>query len=124
MTMYPKGKNLIRITALLLLSSVVFAIGEKTFTWTPPTQYDDGSNLPQSEIASYDIECDGALLANILNVPLDTDTYQAPSGTFAVGSHSCVAYTWSIDGVRSVASNATNFTVAPGVPNPPILAVQ
>ena len=115
-----------RLLLILLLMPLTFAwaVGEKTFTWTPPTQYDDGSALPQSEIASYDIECDGGLLVNVPNVPLDTDTYQAPPGTFSVGTHECVAFTVSTDGVRSIASNPVNFTVAPGTPNPPIFAVQ
>ena len=113
-------RTIINVTALLLLSSVVFAVGEKTFRWEPPTEYSDGTPLPQSEIASYDIECDGSLLANVPNTPLDTDSFFAPPGTFAVGSHTCVAYTWSTEGVRSVASNPVNFTVAPGTPGPPI----
>ena len=117
-------KRLTALAALLLLSTMVFGLGEKTFTWTPPTQYEDASPLAQSEIASYDIECDGALLTSVQNVPLDTDQYLAPPGTFAVGDHSCVAYTVTTDGVRSAPSNTVNFTVAPGTPNPPVLAVQ
>lgn len=109
---------------LLLLSPLVFAIGEKTFDWTPPTQYEDASPLPQSDIASYDIECDGSLLVNVPNAPLNTDSYQAPPGTFAVGTHSCVAFTVTTEGVRSQPSNTVNFTVAPGVPNAPVFAVQ
>lgn len=112
------------LLALLLVSPLVFAVGEKTFEWTPPTEYEDATPLPQSEIASYDIECDGTLLVNVPNVPLSTDEYQAPPGTFAVGNHSCVAYTITTEGVRSQPSNAVNFTVAPGVPNPPVFAIQ
>lgn len=110
--------------ALVLLSPLVFAIGEKTFDWTPPTEYVDATPLPQSEIASYDIECDGALLTNVPNAPLDTDQYIAPPGTFATGDHSCVAYTITTEGVRSDASNPVNFTVAAGKPNPPVLVIQ
>ena len=110
---------------LLLCSPLVFALGEKTFTFTPPDQYEDGTPLPQSDIASYDIECDGALLANLPNVPLNTDTYQAPQGTFATGDHACQAFTVTTEGVRSGPSNTVNFTVAPGVPSPPTsFAVQ
>ena len=82
------------LLTLLLVSPLVFAIGEKTFTFIPPSEYeltqdqiDNGlpaSPLPQSAIASYDIECDGSLLTNLPNVPLNTDTYQArdfPQGT-------------------------------------------
>jgi len=108
------------LLTLLLISPLVFAIGEKTFNFTPPTTYDDGTPLPQSAIASYDIECDAALLVNLLNEPLNTDTYQAPPGTFATGDHACQAFTITTEGVRSGPSNTVNFTVAPGVPSPPI----
>lgn len=113
------------LLCLLLCSPLVFAVGEKTFTFTPPTQYEDGSPLPQSAIASYDIECDGSILANVLNVPLNTDVYQAPAGTFATGTHICQAFTLTTEGVRSGPSNSVNFTVLAGVPSPPIdFAVQ
>ena len=105
------------LLCLLLVSPLVFAVGEKTFTFTPPSTYEDGTPLPQSAIASYDIECDGSLLTNLPNVPLDTDTYQAPAGTFATGSHACQAFTVTTEGVRSGPSNTVNFTVAPGVPS-------
>lgn len=106
--------------AILLVSPLTFALGEKTFTFTPPALYEDGTPLPQSMIASYDIECDGSLLVNLPNVPENTDTYQAPSGTFATGTHACEAYTVTTEGVRSAPSNTVNFTVAPGVPGAPI----
>jgi hypothetical protein len=112
------------VLTMLLVSPLVFAVGEKTFNWTPPTQYEDATTLPQTEIASYDIECDGVLLVNVPNQPLDTDQYAAPPGTFATGNHSCVAYTITTEGVRSGPSNAVNFTVAPGIPNPPVLVLQ
>lgn len=108
------------LLCLLLVSPLVFAVGEKTFTFTPPTTYEDGTALPQSAIASYDIECDGSLLVNLPNAPLNTDSYFAPPGTFAAGDHACQAFTVTVDGVRSGPSNTANFTVAPGVPGPPI----
>lgn len=107
------------LLALLFVSPLVFALGEKTFTFTPPTQYVDGTPLPNAMIASYDIECDGGLLANIPNVPLLTDSYQAPAGTFTVGDHACQAFTVTTEGARSGPSNTVNFTVAPGVPAAP-----
>jgi hypothetical protein len=112
-------KHLLRLIALLSLSTVVLALGEKTFTFTPPTTYVDGTPLPQSSIASYDIECDGALLVNLLNVPLNTDSYLAQAGTFATGDHACVAFTVTTEGARSGPSNTVNFTVLPGVPSAP-----
>lgn len=109
--------------ALMVLSPLVFAVGEKTFTFIPPTQFEDGTPLPQSSIAAYDIECDGSLLVTLPNQPQGTDTYQAPPDTFATGVHTCVAFTVTTEGVRSQPSNQVNFTV--GVPGAPInFAVQ
>jgi hypothetical protein len=105
-----------KLVLLVLLSPLAFALGEKTFTFTPPTQYTDGSALPNAMIASYDIECDGGLLVNLPNVPLMTDRYEAPPGTFTVGDHACRAFTVTTEGARSGPSNTVNFTVAPGVP--------
>jgi len=113
-------KRIKLFVALLFVSPLVFAVGEKTFNFTPPTTYEDGTPLSQAEIASYDIECNGTLLVNLPNAPLNTDSYAAPPGTFAVGDHACVAFTVTTQGVRSGPSNTVNFTVAPGVPSPPI----
>ena len=113
------------LLCLLLVSPLVFAVGEKTFTFTPPTEYEDGTPLPQSEIASYNIFCDGQLLTNLANAPLNTDTYTAAPGTFATGVHDCHATTLTVEGVESGESNHVNFTVAPGVPAAPAnFAVQ
>jgi hypothetical protein len=113
-------KSVMLLVALLAFSPLVFAVGEKTFTFTPPTTYEDGTPLPQSKIASYDIECDGSLLVNLPNNPLNTDTYQAPAGTFDAGVHACQSFTVTTEGARSAPSNTVNFTVAPGIPGPPI----
>jgi len=111
--------KLVKAMAVILLMfpiTVTFAIGEKTFTFTPPDMYEDGTPLLNSMIASYDIECNGSLLVNLPNVPLQTDTYAAPAGTFATGDHACIAFTVTTEGIRSGPSNTVNFTVLPGVP--------
>ena len=41
-------------TTLVFLSSVASA-GSATLSWTAPTQYEDGSALPASELANYKI---------------------------------------------------------------------
>ena len=47
------------IGALLLLSLVmgVYAAPNTTFTWTAPTNYEDGSVIPATDILSYTIYC-------------------------------------------------------------------
>lgn len=120
---------------LLIVSPLTFAFGEKLFTFTPPSTYeltqfqiDNGlpaTALPQSKIASYNIFCDGLLLINLLNEPLDTDRYRAPEGTFATGTHACHATTITTEGVEGGPSNIVNFTVEPGIPSAPTMfAIQ
>ena len=110
-------KKLLLCLLICMPLTVTWVQGEQTFTFTPPTTYEDGTPLPNAMIASYDIECDGGLLTNLPNVPLLTDTYQAPPGTFAVGNHACQAFTVTTEGARSGPSNTVNFTVAPGKPS-------
>ena len=119
-------KILIRIAALLALSSLVFAAGNKTFDWTPPVTNTDGSVLTNAEIESYNFYCDGNAVAihNQINVPLNIDTWAAPDNTFSTGDHSCFATTVNTDGVESPPSNNVNFTVAPATPNPPVLSAR
>lgn len=119
--------SLTKILALFLLSSLAFAVGGKTFTWIPPVERMDQSALPQAEIAAYRIYCDGNLITPVHiqpNVPLDTDTWAAPDGTFSLGIHTCHATTIDTEGQESDPSNIVNFTVRSARPNPPIFAVQ
>lgn len=106
----------ILIFICLLASGFAYAQAAKTFSWTPPTEYDDGTVLPDSDIASYNLTCNGTLLANIPNSG-GTDTYV--SGTLAPGDYSCSATTVAANGQESLASNTANFTVDPLVPGAP-----
>lgn len=119
-------KILIRVFALVMLSTLVFAATPKTFTWIPPSQYEDGEPLPNNEIESYNIYCDGAEVAiwNQPNEPVGTDTWTAPNDQFALGIHVCTATAVATNGEESVRSNAVNFTVVAPRPKAPALAVQ
>jgi len=119
-------KNIIRIIALLSLSTVVFALGGKTFTWNSPTEREDSSPLPDNEIAAFNIYCDGDLVPiwTQTNEPNDLDQWIAPDNTFALGTHVCYATTLDTGGLESDPSNAINFTVTPAKPKPPVFAVQ
>lgn len=101
---------------LLLPLTVTLADGSKTFQWTPPTQYVDGTPLNDADIASYNIYCNGSLLANVTNTG-GTDVYE--SGLLPTGTYSCTATTVTVEGVESAESNSTNFTVDPSVPEAP-----
>jgi len=118
-------RMIVMALALSLLSTVVFAVGERTFSWQPPTEYDDNTPLANADIEEYRIYCDGINepLAIVPNQPLNADQYDAPPGTFSVGPHACSATTVA-GGIESAQSNIINFTVAPGIPKPPIFVLQ
>jgi len=119
---------LIRVVALLLLSSLVFAQGtvQKTFTWTPPTEREDGTALPDIEIASYKIYCDGAPapIWTQTNQPGADERWEAPAGSFALGPHNCHATTVDTGGLESGPSNTVPFTVTLANPKPPVFVLQ
>jgi hypothetical protein len=124
---------IIRIVALLLLSSLVFAQApvQKTFTWIPPTEREPDANgfsapLPDDEIASYKIYCDGvsAPIWEQTNQPGADERWEAPAGSFALGSHSCHATTIDTGGRESGPSNTVHFTVTLANPKPPVFVLQ
>jgi hypothetical protein len=102
--------------ALLVISPLVFAVEPKTFNWTPPTQNTDGTALPDSDIASYNIYCNSLLLGNAPNTG-GTDTWISPP--LPEGTYDCYATTVAINGQESDPSNSINFTVAPSKPEAP-----
>ena len=107
------------ILALLLLTApLVFSYEQSTFDWTPPTERVDGSPLPQSEIASYNIYCNGGLLGNVVNTT-STDTWQSPQGSTPPGDYLCYATTLDTDGLESAPSNTKAFIVEPSAPGAP-----
>ncbi len=106
------------VLPLLLLSSIVLGYQNKEFNWTPPTQYEDGSPLPDGEIASYNIYCNGSLLGNVVNAG-GTNTWTSPDGSLPPGTYDCYATTVASNGLESEASNTVNFTVSPSNPAAP-----
>ena len=116
----------ILIISLIVCSPLTFAVGEKLFTWTPPTERVDNTPMPESEIDRYNIYCDGdpTPVWTQSHMPSGNQTWQAPPGTFALGAHQCYATTVDTEGQESDPSNTVNFTVSPERPKPPTLVVQ
>jgi hypothetical protein len=117
-------RALTRLAVLLLVSSpVVFAYQNKTFLWTPPTQYEDGSPLIDSEITGYNIFCKESaaasptLLGTVTNTG-GTTQWTSPDGSLPPGTYDCHATTLTADS-ESQASNTVNFTVPQAQPDPP-----
>jgi len=112
------------ILLLLICSPVLFAFQNKTFTWTPPTQNDDGSPLLDSEIASYTIFCaevnapSATLLGTVTNTG-NTTQWTSPDGSLPPGTYDCFAHTVRNDGAESGRSNTVNFLVPQATPDPP-----
>ena len=104
--------------AVLLIAPLTLTWGDsvKTFSWTPPTQNTDGTLLTDTEIASYNIYCNGQLLVNVANTG-GTDTYT--SDLLAAGDYICDASTLNTAGLEGPRSNPVNFTVDPSVPGAP-----
>lgn len=114
------------VLGLILVSPLTFAVGEKLFSWEPPTERVDGTALPEVEIDRYRIYCDGnpTFVWEQTHVPTGMQTWQAPANTFALGSHNCHATTIDTEGQESDPSNVVNFIVLPARPKAPILVVQ
>ena len=119
-------KRLAILFAVVAFPLLAFGAGGKLFTWNAPTERVDNSPLPNSEIDSYRIYCDGdsTPIWTQSNSPAFDERWQAPDGTFAVGTHTCHATTVDTLGQESGPSNTLNFIVNPDRPKPPILAVQ
>lgn len=99
---------------------------DAAFTWTPPTEREDGTALPQSEIASYNIVCNRqGLPGYVLNISVLNDPGVGTSSHFEAGAfdgpgtYECRAYTVDTGGLRSVASNVATKKVT-GNPNAPV----
>ena len=116
----------IPILALILASPLTLAVDGKLFTWIPPTEREDATPLPESEIASYNIYCDGdpTPVFTQSHIPSGNQTWQSHRTDFALGVHACHATTVDTGGLESDPSNVVNFTVTPERPLPPVFAVQ
>jgi hypothetical protein len=101
---------------LLLVGPLVFAFEPKTFQWTPPTEYEDGSALVNSDIDEYRIYCNEQLIAVVENV---NNTNSWTSGNFSPGSYSCNA-TAVVGTEESSPSNTITFFVSPPIPKAPV----
>lgn len=109
--------GLVAAIAALFYTSAVLA-EEKTFSWTMPTEYTDGSELPVEEIQFTRIYCDNGV---VITVPGPATSV---ARDFNPGTYSCYATVTSINGMESLPSNSTEFTVEFPTPNAPVLSVD
>jgi len=121
----------IRALALLSLSTLVFGMSSKTFTWEAPTQRENGDALPSGEIQEYIIRCGtetgGPYTAFRFETNANVNEY-ASDEVFDPGTYFCIARTKDTEGLISENSNEVNFTVGRCEatdcrPRPPVLSV-
>ncbi len=101
------------LIASLLGASCLVLAATRQVSWDLPTEYEDGTPLPASEIASITVSCDSG----------DTFTFQgAVTGgdiDLPPGVHTCEARALAVNGEESAPSNSFTRVIAQPRPNPP-----
>jgi hypothetical protein len=104
----------IALAAVLLLALGPLAeAADKSFTWTAPTTYTDGTALPSAEIANYALTCSPSGSQAV--VPKTQPLVKA----FPPGTYACTLAAVATNGQASAQSNAVNFTVPQPAPSAP-----
>jgi len=124
-------KKVIAVAAGVLLSAMVFGLPVKTFDWTGPDQYVDGTPIPTMDTITFEISC-GTSSGGPYNVHYPINDPDVPPHMQDLetlvqgnpGTYYCVnrAYSTFYD-AWSANSNEINFTVVAQdlvrVPMPP-----
>lgn len=124
----------ITVAAVLLGSLTIQADPIKTWSWTAPTEYENNTPIPTSDILSYTLYCgvtEGGphdQFITAMNTPPPQDMDMAPLVGNQPGTYYCVlTATSSLYLEESAPSNEVNFTVLPGDlglrPKPPVLSL-
>ena len=123
------------IAFILLGSITIQADPFKTWNWTEPTQYENNTTIPASDVLSYNLRCgatDGGPY-NLYSVLLDATPPSiqdmGPLVANIPGTYYCVSTaTSSLHGTESVFSNQESFTVLPSDlglrPKAPVLSLE
>lgn len=115
---YEVPAALLLLAGILIFALPALAAQTVTFSWTPPTQYEDGTPLPNDEIASYSLYCNGSLLTNFPNAD-GTNSYETSVGELPAGQYSCYATATATNGIESIPSNTVNIVIDNLGPFPP-----
>ena len=104
---------------LLLLFLPVLAQAElKTFTWTGPTEREDGTPFDAAtEQAQSNIYClaSGGIVAAVYVAPGNAETLDID---FTPGTYVCDSSVVDTDGLESIRSNSTSFVISPSISKP------
>ena len=113
-----------KLWALGVLASIglvsVALVQPLTLSYTPPTQYTDGSPLPIEELAEARLYCSGSLVITETDI---NGTFDNVDAVLTVGDHTCYATVVAINGIESDPSNSLDVTVlSSSAPEPPVLS--
>lgn len=88
-------------------------------SWTSPTAREDGTPLPATEIAHYQLVCKHDTTGLTVYHKVDQPSpYTVKKASFlkTPGSYTCHLLTWDTDGQKSGPSNTADFDFARGRP--------
>lgn len=113
---------------LILIASITIQVDAQSTTtpcdiscelsWTPPTEYEDGSALLEQELDFYSVYCDGNHIMDFDSI-IGTWTIEFSFGV--PGTYDCGLTTTALNEQESSLSNTKLFTKGPRVPKPPTL---
>ena len=122
------------VAAILFGSLTIQADPSKEWSWTGPTEYENGTVIPDSDDLSFRLRCglsEGGpydSFETLLAKPPPSVADMGPLVANTPGTYYCIATaTSSLYGTESAPSNEINFTVLPGDlglrPRPPVLSL-
>jgi hypothetical protein len=123
------------IVAIVLLGSLTIQADPfKTWNWTDPAEYENGSIIPETDDLSFRLKCGTTLggpydlYETLLTEPAPSVQDMGPLVSNTPGTYYCIATaTSSLHNTESAPSNEVNFTVLPGDlglrPKPPVLSL-
>lgn len=104
-------KNVLLILSIMLPLQLQAVLPlQPTFTWTAPTEFEDGSSLSAvTDLSGYTLRCNSNSI--IITIDASVTSYTAELGMFPSGDYSCVMTSTSISGQESVDSIPKSFGV-------------
>lgn len=123
------------VMLVLLGSLTIQADPFKEWNWTDPTEYENGTLIPENDDLSFYLKCGNTQggpydqYETLLTEPAPSVEDMGPLVMNTPGTYYCVATaTSSLHGTESDFSNEVNFTVLPSDlglrPKPPVLSLQ
>lgn len=115
---------LIIFLALVSNADAQTNIGTSIFSWNPPTQYEDNSPLPASQIGGYLIQLRPEGNGPYTELRADAKATEIPL-TLPFGNYEVRVLCWDVNGIRSMYSSVKKFTIktAPKKPLYPAIRV-